>query len=47
MVIQTLMKNAANAQNMIKEIIKTFQDSLKTNKGSVVLFSTVLIYCTY
>ena len=25
MVIQTLMKNAANAQNMIKEIIKTFQ----------------------
>ena len=24
MVIQTLMKNAANAQNMIKEIIKTF-----------------------
>ena len=26
MVIQTLMKNAANAQNMIKEIIKTFQN---------------------
>ncbi len=26
MVIQTLMKNAANAQNMIKEIINTFQD---------------------
>ena len=26
MVIQTLMKNAANAQNMIKEIIKTFKD---------------------
>ena len=25
-VIQTLMKNAANAQNMIKEIIKTFKD---------------------
>ncbi len=25
MVIQTLMKNAANAQNMIKEIIKTFK----------------------
>jgi len=25
-VIQTLMKNAANAQNMIKEIIKTFRD---------------------
>ena len=26
MVIQTLMKNASNAQNMIKEIIKTFKD---------------------
>ena len=26
MVIQTLMKNAANAQNMIKEIVKTFKD---------------------
>ena len=26
MVIQTLMKNAANAQNMIKEIIKTFKE---------------------
>jgi 5'-methylthioadenosine phosphorylase len=26
MVIQTLMKNAANAQNMIKEIITTFQN---------------------
>ena len=25
-VIQTLMKNAANAQNMIKEVIKTFKD---------------------
>ena len=26
MVIQTLMKNASNAQNMIKEVIKTFKD---------------------
>ena len=26
MVIQTLMKNAVNAQNMIKEVIKTFKD---------------------
>ena len=26
MVIQTLMKNAANAQNMIKDVIKTFKD---------------------
>jgi len=26
MVIETLMKNANNAQNMIKEIIKTFKD---------------------
>ncbi|MBA1338800.1 MAG: 5'-methylthioadenosine phosphorylase [Pelagibacterales bacterium] len=26
MVIQTLMKNAANAQDMIKEVIKTFKD---------------------
>jgi len=26
MVIQTLTKNAANAQNMIKEVIKTFRD---------------------
>ena len=26
MVIQTLMKNATNAQNMIKEIIKTYKD---------------------
>ena len=26
MVVQTLMKNAANAQNMIKEIINTFKD---------------------
>ena len=26
MVIQILMKNAANAQNMIKEVIKTFKD---------------------
>ena len=26
MVIQTLMKNAENAQNMIKEIIKTFKN---------------------
>ena len=26
MVVQTLMKNAANAQNMIKEVIKTFKD---------------------
>ena len=25
-VIKTLMKNAANAQNMVKEIIKTFKD---------------------
>ena len=26
MVIQTLKKNASNAQNMIKEVIKTFKD---------------------
>ena len=26
MVIQTLMNNASNAQNMIKEVIKTFKD---------------------
>ena len=26
MVIQTLMKNASNAQNMIKEVIKTYKD---------------------
>ena len=26
MVVQTLMKNASNAQNMIKELIKTFKD---------------------
>ena len=26
MVIQTLIKNASNAQNMIKEVIKTFKD---------------------
>jgi len=26
MVIQTLMKNASNAQNMLKEIIKTFKN---------------------
>ena len=26
MVIKTLMKNASNAQSMIKEIIKTFRD---------------------
>ena len=26
MVVQTLMKNAANTQNMIKEIIKTFKN---------------------
>ena len=26
MVIQTLLKNASNAQNMIKEVIKTFKD---------------------
>ena len=26
MVVQTLMKNASNAQNMIKEIIKTFKE---------------------
>ena len=26
MVVQTLVKNATNAQNMIKEIIKTFKD---------------------
>jgi 5'-methylthioadenosine phosphorylase len=26
MVIQTLIKNATNAQNMIKEVIKTFKD---------------------
>ena len=26
MVIETLMKNAANAQNMIKEVIKTFKN---------------------
>ena len=26
MVIETLMKNASNAQNMIKEVIKTFKD---------------------
>jgi 5'-methylthioadenosine phosphorylase len=31
MVIQTLLKNAANAQNMIKEIIKSFKD-FKTDK---------------
>jgi 5'-methylthioadenosine phosphorylase len=28
MVIQTLMKNASNAQNMIKEVIKTFKNFL-------------------
>ena len=28
MVIQTLQKNASNAQNMIKEVIKTFKDFL-------------------
>ena len=26
MVIKTLQKNAANAQNMVKEVIKTFED---------------------
>ena len=26
MVIQTLQKNASNAQNMVKEVIKTFKD---------------------
>jgi 5'-methylthioadenosine phosphorylase len=26
MVIKTLQKNASNAQNMIKEVIKTFKD---------------------
>jgi 5'-methylthioadenosine phosphorylase len=26
MVVQTLMKNASNAQNMIKEVIKTYKD---------------------
>jgi len=26
MVIKTLMQNASNAQNMIKEVIKTFKD---------------------
>ena len=26
MVIKTLQKNAANAQNMVKEVIKTFKD---------------------
>ena len=26
MVIQTLQKNASNAQNMIKEVIKTYKD---------------------
>ena len=25
-VVQTLMKNSSNAQNMIKEIIKTYKD---------------------
>ena len=26
MVVQTLMKNASNAQNMIKEVIKTYNN---------------------
>ena len=26
MVVKTLMKNASNAQNMIKEVIKTYKD---------------------
>ena len=30
MVIQTLTKNAANAQNMVKEVIKTFKNYIKT-----------------
>ena len=33
MVIQTLKKNALNAQNMIKEIIKTYKD-FSTEKDS-------------
>ena len=35
MVIQTLMKNAANAQNMIKEIIKTYKEhSVETDPAN-------------
>ena len=34
MVIQTLLKNAANAQNMIKEIIKTFRYSVEKDPAN-------------
>ena len=35
MVIQTLQKNASNAQNMIKEVIKTFKDfSIKSDPAN-------------
>ena len=34
MVIETLMKNAANAQNMIKEVIKTFKEFFSRKRSS-------------
>ena len=43
MVIQTLMKNAANAQNMIKEIIKTFKEhSVKKDPANDCLDAAII-----
>ena len=43
MVIETLMKNAANAQNMIKEVIKTFKNfSVKNDPANNCLDAAII-----
>ena len=43
MVIQTLQKNASNAQNMIKEVIKTFKDFSVDNDPANNCLDTAII----
>ena len=43
MVIQTLQKNASNAQNMIKEVIKTFKDFAVDNDPANNCLDTAII----
>ena len=43
MVIQTLTKNASNAQNMIKEVVKTFKDFSANNEAANNCLDTAII----
>ena len=43
MVIKTLQKNSANAQNMVKEVIKTFEDFSVNNDPANNCLDTAII----